>query len=137
MNKQISEHAAAAKAIRAELKKAFPTVKFSVRSECFSMGDAVRISYTDGPTTKEVQTIVGKYQYGTFNGMEDIYENDNMVEGLPQTKYVQVSRDSSPEMKRKIAEMLGVDSSDQFARHQCGEYVSTMIHREFCKMSFA
>jgi len=69
----------AAKNIRIELARAFPGQKFSVRSSSFANGNDVRVSWTDGPTTKEVQAIVGKYQYGHFNGMEDIYEYNRSV----------------------------------------------------------
>jgi hypothetical protein len=87
-----SEYAKAAAAIRAELKKLFPTTKFSVRSCGFSMGDEVSISWTDGPLNKVVKTIVSKYQYGNFNSMEDFYENTNRREDIPQSKYVNTSR---------------------------------------------
>lgn len=59
--------------IRTELKRAFPGVKFSVR---MSGGSAIDVYWTDGPTKSQVETITGKYQYGNFNGMEDIYERD-------------------------------------------------------------
>lgn len=136
MKKQISTQAAAAKAIKAELKAAFPTVKFSVSSDSFSMGDAVRVSWIDGPTTTAVRELTEKYQYGNFNGMEDIYEYDNHIEGLPQTKYVTVSREKSEETKIQIAEKLGVDAGAPFSKHESGEYASTLIHRAFSEMSF-
>lgn len=66
----------AAKNIRTELKAAFPGVKFSVTSDTFSGGDSVDIGWELGPTTKQVEAITGKYQEGSFNGMEDIYETD-------------------------------------------------------------
>lgn len=66
----------AAKNIRTELKIAFPGIKFSVTSKTFSGGDSVDINWELGPTTKEVEKITGKYQEGSFNGMEDIYEYD-------------------------------------------------------------
>ena len=69
-----------AAAIRTELKTKFPDCKFSVTSENFSGGDSVHISWKDGPTTKQVDSIVNKYQYGHFNGMEDIYEYSNNIE---------------------------------------------------------
>jgi hypothetical protein len=31
------------------------------------------------------------YQYGHFNGMEDIYEYSSMIPDLPQVKFVQIS----------------------------------------------
>ncbi len=90
-----SEQAKAAKAIKQELKKEFPTVKFSVKSESFSMGDAVRVNWEDGPTSKQVDSITAKYQYSSFNSMEDMSENTNCRNDIPQTKYVTLSRDFS------------------------------------------
>ncbi len=89
----MSDHASAAKLIRQELKKAFPLVKFSVTSESYSMGDSVNVSWTNGPNTDKVNEIVKKYQYGHFNGMEDIYENSNNRVDIPQTKFVQTRRE--------------------------------------------
>lgn len=91
-----------AASIRTELKTKFPTYKFSVTSDNFSGGDSVHISWKDGPTTKQVDSIVNKYQYGHFNGMEDIYEYSNNIEGLPQTKYVSTSREINPELKNRL-----------------------------------
>lgn len=101
-NPTVSTHANTAKAIREELKKVFPSYKFSVTSKSFSGGDSVHISWTNGPTTKQVDSIVNKYQYGHFNGMEDIYEYSNNIEGLPQTKYVSTSREINPELKNRL-----------------------------------
>jgi hypothetical protein len=98
----ISQQAACAKAIKQELKISFPLIKFSVKSESFAGGDAVRISWIDGPASKSVEEITDKYQYGHFNGMEDIYEYSNDVENIPQSKYVTTSREISTE-KREAA----------------------------------
>lgn len=137
MQKQLSTQAAAAKAIRKELKAAFPTVKFSVTSESFSMGDAVRISWTDGPMTKEVEAITGKYQYGHFNGMEDIYEHSNRRSDIPQTKYVQTSRHFSESVKAQVAADLGfagrnTDEIDPIT----GDRICVLIRVECCRRSF-
>lgn len=80
-----------AKAIRKELKEKFPNVKFRVISETYSMGDSVNVIFTD-PTIKhgEVWDLCKKYQYGHFDSMCDMYENDNVIEGLPQVKFVTV-----------------------------------------------
>jgi hypothetical protein len=89
--------AACADAIRAELKTVLPHIKFSVRSETFAGGDAVRISWEDGATVDEVENVTGKYQSGHFNGMEDIYEYSNRNSDLPQVKYITESRKMSAE----------------------------------------
>jgi len=88
----------AAKNIRTELKAAFPKVKFSVTSDKFAGGNAVRITYTDGPCSESVEAICEKYQTGNFNSMEDLYEydNDNLwTDAFGSSKYVTVNRNFS------------------------------------------
>lgn len=74
---KLSSHACGAKNIKKELARAFPGVKFSVKSDSYSGGDSIDIAWELGPTTREVQAITGKYEEGSFNGMEDIYEYDH------------------------------------------------------------
>ncbi|WP_247753203.1 LPD29 domain-containing protein, partial [Citrobacter freundii] len=99
-NKGKCEAATVSSNIRAELKKAFPGVKFSVKKLSF---DCVQISWTDGPTKNEVEAISDKYEDGHFNGMEDIYEYNtspfNVVYG--GVKYVTTRRDYSNELVEK------------------------------------
>lgn len=128
-NKKLSSHAAAAKAIREELKKAFPGIKFSVTSDSFSMGDSVHIDWTDGPTTNEVDSIVNKYQYGNFNGMEDMYENTNSREDIPQTKYVQTSRNKSDAVKELVNQCPVFNGDDWHNRPEA------ILYRIFSKSS--
>lgn len=66
--------ALAAANIRLELKAAFPGVKFSVKSENYSMGSSVNIYWTGGPAVEDVKKISNKYEYGSFDSMNDIYE---------------------------------------------------------------
>ena len=100
--RQLTGSAQAAAAIREELKTKFKGVKFSVTSENFSMGNSVNIVWTDGPTEDEVSAITGKYQYGHFNGMEDIYEYSNSRKDIPQAKYVSEYRKQSEETRTAI-----------------------------------
>lgn len=60
-----------AKEIRAELKRTFPKTKFSVRSESYSMGSSVRVSWTDGPTSKRVEEVLSGFEGRSFDGMTD------------------------------------------------------------------
>lgn len=88
------------KRIKAELKAAFPETKFSVRSETFSMGNAVRISWSFGPTDKAVCAIVKKYEYGRFDGMTDSSWTEETMVSCPDgevrllggAKYITTSR---------------------------------------------
>lgn len=105
----------AAKNIRIELKKAFPGVKFTVRTERFSMGDAIRVGWTDGPTTPQVDEIVNKYKAGSFNGMEDIYEYNTgpFNDFFGDAKYISTSRNYTDALVAEaiaaVAEKYGVE----------------------------
>jgi hypothetical protein len=108
---KVSSHALGAKNIRKELKQAFPGQKFSVKSESYSMGCSIRITWTDGPTTEEVEAITKKYQYGSFNGMEDIYEyNQTAFTGnFGSAKYVFATRTISDEFREEVRATLPDD----------------------------
>ena len=84
----------AASNIRTELRRAFPGVKFSVRT---SSHGTVNVRWTDGPTAAEVQGLAGKYERGHFNGMEDIYEDERPAwcEVFGDAKYVFCDREES------------------------------------------
>jgi len=107
-----SDHARASANIKRELSEVFPGVKFSVRSDSFSGGDSVDISWTDGPTTKEVEAITGKYEEGSFDGMTDCYNYDHSANmravssWLGSAKYVQTCRASSDEVTYRVAGLL-------------------------------
>lgn len=94
-----TEAARAAQAIRKELKANFPNTKFRVTSKSYSMGDNVNVSYVDGPRAEEVESLLAKYEYGTFDGMTDMYNADNMRDDLPQTKYLFVEREQGEEIR--------------------------------------
>jgi Large polyvalent protein associated domain 29 len=64
-----------AKLVRAALKKAFPGVKFSVRSSTYSGGASIRVGWVDGPSTKAVQAVTCAYAGGGFDGMIDMAYN--------------------------------------------------------------
>src|SRR5712664_1297342 len=62
MKRELSSVAAAAAEIRAGLKKAFPGVKFSVRSDNYSMGSSINVKWVDGPTPKAVEKIAHAHE---------------------------------------------------------------------------
>ena len=89
MAKSIQAQAAAQ--IRAKLKEA--GFKASVTSFSASMCDGVRVyvNESDLAQSEKINDIAMPYQYGHFNGMEDIYEYSSIIESLPQVKFVQIS----------------------------------------------
>ena len=62
-----------AKAVRAELRAAFPGVKFSVRYSTGTASAWMNVSWADGPTTRQVGDITGRFEGRKFNGMTDSY----------------------------------------------------------------
>lgn len=90
-----SSHAVGAVNIKRELKRAFPAVRFSVRSESFSGGDSIDVEWTDGPSREGVEKVICKYKEDRFNGMDDSYEYDRenvWPEVFGGAKYVSATR---------------------------------------------
>ena len=109
MIKELTEHARTAKAIRKELKKNFG-VKFHVKSRDFAGGDDVRIYWTDGPSENEVEKVVNKYQYGSFDGMKDMYEYTNDRKDIAQVKYVLCERTLSNDFMIDLLKKHGIET---------------------------
>lgn len=98
----------AAKNIRIELKAAFKGVKFSVKSESFSGGNAIRVNWTNGPTVAQVEEITNKYKAGTFDGMTDCYnyEFSYWTEAFGDAKFITASRDVSDALVERVLAAL-------------------------------
>jgi hypothetical protein len=142
MVKELSTPAQAAKEIKAALKLAFPGIVFNVKSDSFAGGDAVRIKYFDGVKHDKVSEIVAPYQYGSFDGMNDLYNYDNKNAELPQVKYVNVSRSMSDAVRDQllnkiITEYAGCENLtyDDYAPEH-GAYVNTLVGRLFAATEF-
>ncbi len=88
---------AAAKNIRIELARAFPGIRFSVKSRRFSMGDAIDVRWTDGPMGSQVDAIIQRYKAGSFDGMDDSYSyvHSAWKDAFGDAKYVHSVRDDS------------------------------------------
>lgn len=66
-----------AKLIRAALKAAFPATKFSVRIS--RSGGATDIGWDNGPTSAQVESVVGEFESQGFDGMQDMrYAKEQM-----------------------------------------------------------
>ncbi len=69
-----------AKLIRAALKKAFPGIKFSVKSKTYSGGASITVGWTDGPRTDDVNKVIKPFEGGGFDGMIDMaYNKDSWL----------------------------------------------------------
>jgi hypothetical protein len=80
------------KMVRATLKAEFPHTTFRVKKRSY---DSVTVDWEDGPTTRQVNALIGKHEYGSFDGMRDIYEHTNRRDDIPQCKYVHAHRELS------------------------------------------
>ena len=82
----------------AEIRKALRAkgIKASVKSDNFSMGDSVRVKIANiiGPQMLgQLKSEFSKYEYGRFDGMQDLYEYTNVRDDIPQTKYLVIEYD--------------------------------------------
>lgn len=66
-----------AKHMRKALRAAFPGVKFSVRSNVYSGGSSIDVSWEDGPAEEAVRKITDAYAGGRFDGMIDLAYHAN------------------------------------------------------------
>lgn len=117
--RELTPAALTARVIRGELKKLFPSVKFSVRSSNFSMGDAVDVSWTDGPSSEMVNRIIKKYETTSFDSMTDCLNYvpiDEAALGCPGAHYVQASHQYSEAFKAAAADCC---------KSHCREYLLT------------
>ena len=65
-----------AKLIRAQLKAAFPGVKFSVRCSTGTASAWIGVYYDDGPTYDQVARIARAFEGRSFYGMTDSYDSN-------------------------------------------------------------
>lgn len=86
-----SVQARAAAEIKNKLKAAGfnPSVSSFQAAGC--NGVRVYMAEADMAQRDKIDEIAMPYQYGHFNGMEDIYEMNNIIEQLPQVMFVSVS----------------------------------------------
>jgi hypothetical protein len=96
-----TNQAQAAAQIRKQLKAL--GIPARVKSKGFSMGDSVDVYLTDATpeVVAQVKELTAPYQYGNFNGMEDIYEYSNRNADIPQTKFLFVNNEISDELRAK------------------------------------
>lgn len=79
----------AAKILRVELRANFPGVRFSVRIDRFSMGEAINVEWTDGPSVARVGPVTHPFA--------DIERDELTGEILSGgNRYIGLQRDYSP-----------------------------------------
>lgn len=125
------DYARAAKNLKAELKQAFPLVKFSVKSDSFSMGDSILVFWENGCTTAQVKAIAQKYEYGRYDSSEDLYNYKDTGfakasnEWLGSTKYLNYEREISTEIKEQVK----TSYLNEFNREMPEHEIHTKVYR--------
>lgn len=113
-------------------------IKTSIRSEYFSMGSSIAVTYNLGPDVKEVSRVVNSLQYGNFNGMIDMYEHDEnhtglVIDGyqLNDYKYAHTNQKISDAFMYKLAKMFSdsIKFSDVPELKSFEDYHSTFPER--------
>lgn len=105
-----------AKLIRADLKKAHPAVKFSVKSSKYAGGASVDIFWTDGPVASVVDALLKGYVGTKFDGSDDsttylegeFKRPDGTIEQVQYgSNYVSTHRNIS-DIENKVKEVVTV-----------------------------
>ena len=119
MTKQVSEHAAAAKLIRAELKK--HNITGTVRAKSYAGGSSITVTLNNElpATHKAVKLFCSKFQYGDFDSMQDLYELTNVNENLPQVQFVFVNNEFSDELRQAAWNLLRKTMQDFASAPTC------------------
>lgn len=89
MTRKMSTHAAAAAAIRKEIKAI--GVKASVRSDSYSMGSSINIKLKGEISEEDRKTLIAlsrKYSSSRYNPLEDIHLPTNSRDDIPQVDHV-------------------------------------------------
>jgi hypothetical protein len=84
--------------LRTLLGRLWPSVRFSVRLEKYSGGNSTNITWTDGPSEKQVEAYANRFQSGSFDGMTDCYNySADAWHIFGETKYLSCRREYSDE----------------------------------------
>ena len=113
-----------AQIIKAELKKAFPWVKFSCKYSSFSMWDDVHIQRKWWPTESEVEKIALHYQAWHFDWLTDMYEYTNDKPCNMTAKYVFCKRENDEDEIKTWIKELWIDTDILWDRYNIFESLS-------------
>ena len=127
-----------AQLIKAELKKAFPWVKFSCKYKSFSWWDSVDVDWKGWPLTTDVEAIANQYEAWYFDWMEDLYHYTNDRPCNETAKYVMCNReDDEDEVKEWINELWEdcVNAALDFWKREWKWSCDIRDHIKWCIMS--
>ena len=103
-----SQVAQAAAMIRKHLKA--NKIDARVTSKSYSMGSSINVNINQDvvPAVREmIEDYAKGFQYGHFDGMQDLYEYSNSNDEIPQAKFVFVHFNNSDELEAAAREFMG------------------------------
>lgn len=125
MTKQLSNHAAAAKQIRDNLKER--GIKASVRASSYAGGSSVDVYLKQDmmpDTRQEIEVFCKRFQFGHFDGMTDCYNYSNVNDDLPQVQFVFVNGMFSAELRAEAKKYIGAIIGIEDHRREHYEYMA-------------
>ena len=91
------------KIIRKELAQRFPNVKFRVTTERYSMGESVKVFWTDGPASDKVDPVVKKYESVSIDSVTgEILGGGNSYAFAQRTISEKVKKMEMDEARKKV-----------------------------------
>ena len=121
-----SHQANGAANMRRLLGVAFPGVTFRMKSDSYSGGSSIYVSWTDGPIPSDVKAISDQFQDSDFDGMTDMSNYRDEGEGFRQwmgyAKYVSESRHVSESITEAVKTFL--TAHRDIAEWEVGDVIS-------------
>lgn len=116
-----------AKNIRIILKREFPSIKFSVKSDYSS----VNIGWDDGPTKEAVGSHVNKFNSGNFNGMDDSYDFDITAfnDAFGSVKYIFCNRGFRDGLREAVQEAVEADMGGSMEHWEKEQHAQRRAHK--------
>lgn len=120
--------------IRGDLRRTFPGVKFSVTSQKYAGGSSVRVNWTDGPLTKQVDAVLARYCAQGFDGMTDSTTNSGPVrldDGrlVRISSYINTSRRYSDALRARVDGWLTRHAGDAVSDYDADTRRWQVLHR--------
>lgn len=122
MAKDYFSCAEVARLVRAALKESFPEIKFSVRSNTYSMGASITVMWDDGPSEHQVESVTAVFSGSRFDGMDDLKTSvKHVVDGAVvrfAADSIHVSRHYSDTLVQRAIDNVYHALRDSFDLHQ-------------------
>lgn len=118
-----------AKLIREALKVEFPGIKFSVTSKSYTGGSSIRVKWTDGPTTAQVDAVTDFYKGSTFDSMIDLKSYVDHTNEAGETihygaDHVFTDRDLTADYLRPFCEYVAKNYGFRTSWGNKGDYIT-------------